>query len=190
MAELKRRDLVQRRGVWRAVLPHAIANRLAATALQNLPYTTLEPEFVVGSTERLMRSFSRRLGYLDTSKEAIGIVHQWLSADGLLGKVADFNELGQAMFENVAPVAPKDTLAALERAIVGQGDDAAKRCKKYVDLLRSLAYDATLFERAVRLLVRSGLLRTSLRRVMRRGSSSPCSISSCPERMQLSSSGS
>ena len=29
VAELGRRDLIQRRGVWRAVLPHAIANRLA-----------------------------------------------------------------------------------------------------------------------------------------------------------------
>ncbi len=153
VAELKRRDLVQQRSVWRAVLPHAIANRLAATALQNLPYATLEPELVVDSTERLMRSFSRRLGYLDTSKEAIRIVQQWLSPDGLLGKAADLNELGQAMFENVAPVAPEDALAALERAITGQGYDAAKRCKKYVHLLRSLAYDATLFEPAVRLLV-------------------------------------
>jgi hypothetical protein len=153
VAELQRRDLVQRRGVWRAVLPHAIANRLAATALQNIPYAMVEPELVVTSSERLMRSFSRRLGYLDTSKVAIGIVKKWLGVGGLLETVAKLNELGQAMFENVAPVAPEDALAALERAIVGQGDDAAKQCKKYVALLRSLAYDAALFERAVALLV-------------------------------------
>ena len=36
--ELLRRDLVQQRGVWRAVLPHAIANRLAARALEDIPY--------------------------------------------------------------------------------------------------------------------------------------------------------
>ena len=42
VAELRRRDLVQRRSVWRAVLPHAIANRLAAIALQNIPYATIE----------------------------------------------------------------------------------------------------------------------------------------------------
>jgi hypothetical protein len=153
VAELQRRDLVQRRSVWRAVLPHAIANRLAATALQNLPYATIESELVVGSTERLMPSFSRRLGYLDTSNEAIGIVRTWLGAGGLLEQVTELNELGQAMFENVAPVAPEDALAALESAVIGQGDDAAKNCKKYADLLRSLAYDAALFERAVALLV-------------------------------------
>ncbi|WP_421022011.1 hypothetical protein, partial [Klebsiella pneumoniae] len=33
VAELKRRDLLQQRGPWRAVLPHAIANRLAERAL-------------------------------------------------------------------------------------------------------------------------------------------------------------
>lgn len=35
VAKLKERDLVQSRGVWRAVLPHAIANRLAERALMN-----------------------------------------------------------------------------------------------------------------------------------------------------------
>jgi hypothetical protein len=33
VAELKRRELAQQRGEWRAVLPHAIANRLASKAL-------------------------------------------------------------------------------------------------------------------------------------------------------------
>ena len=37
VAELKRRSVVQTRGRWRAVLPHAIANRLAAQALERIP---------------------------------------------------------------------------------------------------------------------------------------------------------
>src|SRR5262249_27686294 len=36
IAELRNRDLVQQRSVWRAVLPHAIANRLAAMALEEI----------------------------------------------------------------------------------------------------------------------------------------------------------
>ena len=155
VAELQRRDLVQRRSVWRAVLPHAIANRLAATALQNIPYATIEPQLVGGSSERLMRSFSRRLGYLDASKEAVVIVRKWLGVGGLLEQVAELNDLGRAMFENIAPVAPEETLAALERVLLTpQGNEAAKECKKYCDLLRSLAYDAALFESAVALLVK------------------------------------
>jgi hypothetical protein len=62
VAELQRRDLVQQRSVWRAVLPHAIANRLAATALQNIPYSEIEKHLVTQPSERLMRSLSRRRG--------------------------------------------------------------------------------------------------------------------------------
>jgi len=54
--------------VWRAVLPHAIANRLAALALQNIPKSTIEAQLVNGPSARLLQSFSRRLGYLDGSK--------------------------------------------------------------------------------------------------------------------------
>jgi hypothetical protein len=59
------------------------------------------------------------------------------------------------MFHNVAPVAPECALAALERALFRADTDAtAIDCKKYCGLLRSLAYDAALFERAVGSLVR------------------------------------
>ena len=40
IAELKRRELIQSRGVWRAVLPHAIANRLAGRAIESIPKDT------------------------------------------------------------------------------------------------------------------------------------------------------
>ncbi len=42
VAELQRRGLVQQRGDWRAVLPHAIANTLAAQALESIPYKLIE----------------------------------------------------------------------------------------------------------------------------------------------------
>ena len=155
IAEMKRRDLVQQRGVWRAVLPHAIANRLAATALQNVPYAEIERHFAAASSRRLLRSFSRRLGYLHDSREAVTIVRNWLGASGLLGNVASLDGLGRAMLENVAPVAPEDVLAALERALLRpQGEETAKGCKSYLDLLRSLAYEIALFERCIELIVR------------------------------------
>lgn len=78
VAELKRRDLLQERSAWRAVLPHAIANRLAVLALQNLPTATVVGALVTDAPARLRRSFSRRLGYLDGSKEARAIVSGWM----------------------------------------------------------------------------------------------------------------
>ena len=55
-AELLRRGLVQRRGVWRAVLPQAIANRLAARALQDNPAVNIENNLMNGAPERLVKS--------------------------------------------------------------------------------------------------------------------------------------
>jgi hypothetical protein len=155
VAELQRRDLVQQRSVWRAVLPHAIANRLAALALQNVPFATIEAQLVKGAPERLLKSFSRRLGYLHGSKEAVAIVEKWLATDGLLGNVANLNEVGEAMLNNVAPAAPEAALAAFERALFGpESDNAVVSCAKYVRLIRSLAHDPPLFERCTALLLK------------------------------------
>ena len=155
VAELQRRDLVQRRGVWRAVLPHAIANRLAGLALQNIPFTTIQAQLVEGAPERLLRSFSRRLGYLHESETAIAIVESWLAPGGRLGNVANLNSLGKALLNNVAPVAPEAVLAALEHVLLSpDGDEAVASCADCVQLIRSLAYDATLFARCTALLLK------------------------------------
>ena len=87
VGELIRRELVQKRSVWRAVLPHAIANRLAARALEDTPYNLIEQQLVTSGTERLARSFSRRLGFLHEHPRAVAIVEQWLAPPGLLGNV-------------------------------------------------------------------------------------------------------
>lgn len=150
VAELLRRDLVQRRGRMRAVLPQAIANRLAATALQNISFSAIEARLINGAPGRLLKSFSRRLGYLDTSREAESIVSRWLGAGGLLENLADLNDLGEAMFNNIAPVVPEATLAALERVLLATTNaDVVQECRPYVSTLRSLAYEAALFERCV-----------------------------------------
>ena len=153
VAELKRRDLVQQRGVWRAVLPHAVANRLASTALQNIPYSTIELQLVKGAPERLTKSFARRLGYLHDSKEAVAIVEYWLGPAGLRGKVAHLENATREMLTSVAPAAPEAVLGALERVLKGADKDSILKCTYCVRLIRSLAYDATLFERCIALLL-------------------------------------
>ena len=104
VAELKRRDLLQERAEWRAVLPHAIANRLAALALQNIPPTRSRTRWSRTRPLGLRRSFSRRLGYLDGSKEARAIVEGWLAPGGMLADVPNLGEDERAMLANVAPV--------------------------------------------------------------------------------------
>ena len=56
VAKIMKRDLVQRRGDWRAVLPHAIANRLAAEALKEIPLEIINREIVQGGSRRLLHS--------------------------------------------------------------------------------------------------------------------------------------
>ena len=153
--DLLQRDLVQQRGVWRAVLPHALANRLAAWALDEIPYQLIDQQLVTGGTDRLARSFSRRLAFLHQHPRAVAIVERWLAPGGLLGDVTALNELGRAMFENVAPVSPEAALAALEREGDRNPESAATVWRQYRSLLRSLAYDPILFERSASLLVLS-----------------------------------
>ena len=154
VAELKRRDLAQQRGEWRAVLPHAIANRLASSALQNIPVQSIEEQFLRKGSGRLLQSFSRRLSYLHETREAKVVVQKWLDPPGILSDPADLNELGTAMFKNVAPVEPELALAALEKSLSKSEQDALSASTRYAETLRAIAYEPALFERAAILLLK------------------------------------
>jgi hypothetical protein len=163
VATLRKRDLIQSRHVWRAVLPHAIANRLAKLALESIPKDEIMKAFLNSGSERLIKSFSRRLSYLHDCEQAIEIVNEWLLPEGWLGKAnCSFNELGITVFKNIAPVSPVKTLEAIENA--SNGDDGkafASRDNvyhdKFVRLLRHLAYDPALFDRCVEIMCRFAL---------------------------------
>ena len=162
IAELKRRDLIQARGVWRAVLPHAIANRLARHALESIPKDTLVFGFT-GKSERLIKSFTRRLGYLHDCNAAIDIVNDLLNQNGWIGQsINNLNSLAISVLNNIAPVSPVITLEAIERA--ANGNDGSifisrnnPHFTEFVRLLRHLAYDRELFDRSVELLCRFAL---------------------------------
>jgi hypothetical protein len=153
VSELLKRDLTQRRSNWRAVLPHAIANRLAVRALQSIPFDSINTQLLQDAPEHLRQSFSRRLGYLHENPETIAIVREWLSPDGLLGAAGELHDLGVRMFKNVAPVLPEDALRAIERTITATGEAPVPEVvMRLFPLLRALAYDASLFERSVRIM--------------------------------------
>ena len=160
---LKERDLIQSRDVWRAVLPHAIANRLAKRALESIPKDTLVQAFLNSGSERLIKSFTRRLNYLHDCNPAIEIVNEWLAHDGWIGKEnCNFNAFGMEIFRNIAPVSPEKALEAIERA--ANGDEGSRFTSRenthyyeFVRLLRHLAYDPELFDRGVNLMCRYAL---------------------------------
>lgn len=154
VSELRRRDLVQARGPWRAVLPHAIANRLARHALDDLPFEVIDQHLLAGGTVRLARSFSRRLSFLHDHPVAVEIAQNWLTPGGLLSDLRTLDDDRQAMFTNIAPVVPDAVLSILERESAGAATWSAAVRRLAISLSRSLAYDAQFFERCIRVLVR------------------------------------
>lgn len=148
--ELQLRGLAQRRGRWRAVLPHAISNTLARQALDAIPFKLIHQK-LVAPQGRLLQSFSRRLGYLHSSPTAVAIVRGWLSEGGLLGEIAALSPLLLEVLINVAPVDPASTLQAIKRAVNGARSIELTSMSnpsrvRLVRLIRSIAYESELFE--------------------------------------------
>ncbi len=153
-ADLKRRGLLQSRGKWRALLPHAIANRLAARAIEALPKPQITKHLLDDATERVARSFSRRLGYLHASVAAQAIAGDWLATNGRLGDLRVITEVGRQIFANVAPIQQTASLDALERAVADQEFVSAKNNDRddFIRITRSLAYESDQFKRAANIL--------------------------------------
>jgi hypothetical protein len=155
---LLERQIAQQRGRWRAVLPHAIANRLAADALKHIPIEDVLQTFEQQAGKRMLKSFSRRIGYLHTSTKAQSIARRWLQPDGLLHKVMQLNDLGAAMLENIAPIDCEMVLKCFENQraeILASAENTYKQTEKrrVISLLGKIAYEPELFDRAVSILL-------------------------------------
>ena len=178
LADLSERGLLQERGRWRAVLPQAIANRLAAQALERIFNARIEQKIDGLASEtgswRMLRSFSRRLGYLHESEKAKQIVRKWLQSGGRLGQPDE--KIGWSLYTelltNVAPVDQQGVLSVIEhligldqtRPVIESGvnnsglwltgDDIDEGRVRLLALLRLLAYDASLFDRCLDVLLK------------------------------------
>lgn len=156
VVEMRRRGVVQARGRWRAVLPHAIANPLAVSALERLPADTLDA-FSRDLPDRMLKSLTRRVGYLHDSAEAAALVARWLAPEGRLARLAVVPDF--AIVQNLAPVDPDAILRKIEETIAGE-DGPTVLAPDYpgrhawIALLRSLSYEPALFDRAASALLR------------------------------------
>lgn len=156
VAELRRRSVIQSRGRWRALLPHAIANRLAAQALERIPATQLDL-FCASLPSRLQKSFARRLGYLHDNREAQAAIGRWLNPNGPFGDLLAASDDAAQTLRSLAPVAPEQVLRLIEQGIAGPAGPAGttilnpKTAHRWqlTMILKSLAFDPALFDRAV-----------------------------------------
>ena len=156
---LVNRQLAQKRGNWRAVLPHALSNRLAKKALENIPAHDILDAFQGLKNTRLLKSFGKRLGYLHDHEVSQDIVKSWLSPGGLLHDFSQLNDDLIQLLLNVAPVVPEYVLSAIEVQDTDGGTEIFFSTKNpffsvFVNLLTTVAYDPDLFERCIVLLAK------------------------------------
>lgn len=158
LVELRQRGVVQSRGRFRAILPQAIANPLAAHALDRIPAPHFD-RFCQSLTPQMLKSVSRRLGFLHDSATAKTTVERWLRADGPIGDLIADSQHGPQIVANVAPVAPEAVLAKLETELADhsfnlQLSRLAPEHHRWIRLIKAIGYDAHLFDRVACLLAR------------------------------------
>lgn len=155
-AELLRRHIAQKRGNWRAVLPHAISNKLARRAFENLAISQINTELFKEENERLLMSCAHRVSYLHNSLEAQALAESWIQEGAPLYNPATYSPIHLKCFSYIAPVIPQAALYLLEQAC--QNAEFASRnnpnFNQFVGLLRQLAYDEEYFNRAANLLLK------------------------------------
>lgn len=157
VAELYRRQLMQKRGNWRAILPHALANRLAKLALEDIPLDLIINNILHHGPIRMIKSFSRRLSYMHDADQARDVAREWLGETGYLGQHESLSNVGEELLKNIAPIDLESTLTYLERQSSKyekyfSSDNSNK--ETIISILRSLAYEADYFERCLSLLIR------------------------------------
>lgn len=152
------RHVVQKRSHWRAILPHAVANRLAGSALESVPVGILNSTFEAPGNCRLLMSFAHRLGLMHDHPIAKEIVKGWLQPDGLLGRISDLDENGSRILDYIGPVAPDVLLDRIEVELTSSGFQGMEpkhnpRRTTILNLLKSLAYEPNAFDRCMSLLI-------------------------------------
>ncbi|CNI50768.1 hypothetical protein [Yersinia intermedia] len=152
------RHVVQQRAHWRAILPHAIANKLAASALDSIPVDQLRSVFEASGHQRLLMSFAHRLGLLHDHPMAKEIVEAWLQPKGLLGQISKLDDVSARMLNFIAPVAPEALLELIEEELTTSDFESMKsrynpQRTTIINLLQLLAYESSDFERCIRLLI-------------------------------------
>lgn len=152
ISRLHNRGLIQERGFYRALLPEAIANRLAVQALKAIPPRFIEQMFN-DAPGRLKLSFCHRLNYLGENDRAVQLVKRWFNGGGWLGSASKLDRDEWRMFSYIALLAPSESLALLGKLVTPQSTiDIDSR--RFITLtVNALARKTEHFAQAIDLLV-------------------------------------
>lgn len=149
---LKDMQIIQARGDMRAILPHALANKLASDCLKKIKLSEIID--ILKKSDRMFLSFARRLKYLHTSKEAKEIAKIIINFD-------DFNQLECIskekieILKNLTYIIPNEILNKI--IYIKNKEFFSRKNKNFneiVDILINLAYDSNKFEIVCPLLIK------------------------------------
>ncbi len=148
--------VMQKRGRWRAVMPHALGVRLARQAFKRIAHKDIVDVLVDEASPRLSLSFFKRIGALHDVEPACALARRMMAPDGPWGDPSKLEGETLAAFLAAAPAAPEDALQAMERTLAGEQlerrvsvDNYGRGC--FVRLAGKLAYEPELFDRAARI---------------------------------------
>lgn len=157
--KIKKRQLMQSRSEWRALLPHAIANRLAIEAIEFFGANRIFSVFNENTPQRLLRSFTRRMQYLHESLIVKDIVQRWFLPGGRFDDLTSLNDFELESFFNIAAICPEYAAEKLEQLDKANGfysflSSSSNTYKSYdwAEMLAFLAYDEAQFLKCTRLL--------------------------------------
>lgn len=153
--ELRKRQIIQKRGKMRAVLPHALANKLAISFLERYPTNYFLN--IIEKNERLCISFFRRLKFLHSSENA-----QKISKEYFLNlSDNEFCNADTNLLEKIKCITILNPQIVLDRIEKIEDEEFFSRNNKnfyeWGRILGYIAFDKTLFKRAIRLLIRIAL---------------------------------
>lgn len=155
--QLRSKDIVQKRGDFRAILPHALANNLAKQAISGLSNSELN-QLLTDTPERLQTSFLKRLSYLHDTDKVKNLVKGWLVPEGYFGSKILDEQLTETDLKNISlltSICPDELLDILKlRQEKDSGFLSISNPNDYslANLLRNLAYFDKNFEKAFWLL--------------------------------------
>lgn len=155
--ELEKRDLIQKRSQWRALLPHAIANTLAKKTLERTPLTSIIA-FIESCNHRLIKSIFHRLSFLYSSTKAISVAQAYLSQNSEFQNLKALDEYKIEILDYLSNLCPESVLLVLERIYYNNKPNSIFLSRqnphyyKIARLIKYIAYDRLLFNRCMILL--------------------------------------
>lgn len=155
---LKSKDIVQQRGVWRAILPHALANHLAKELISTRLVNQLD-KLTKSMPERLQRSFIKRLSYFHDLPKIKDLVTLWFSNEGFLGEkilTGNYDAQDLVKIRLLSQIDEDQLLNLFEKKHHLDPNFLTRENLSFVEiahLIRALAYQEHNFEKAFHLLV-------------------------------------